>query len=238
MTMTISSTAFKDGQSIPKKYTEDGEDLSPPLKWEGVPDGIKELALIVDDPDAPTSKPWVHWVLYQIPADVRELPEGLPSGGRLEKPIKVLQGRNSWSSGRTIGYRGPAPPHRHGVHHYHFKLYAIDTSLNLYPSLDMASAAHDVFLPGGSLRGGFVAGICKPPSASSAAFAVREQNVEIVVPVHIDRQDAHDPAGTIELMQFPGGQISEISGGFEPTDHRIGFFRAHKEVDAVFAIDL
>ena len=139
MTMTISSTAFKDGQPIPKKHTEDGGDLSPLLKWEGVPEGTKELVLIVDDPDAPTPQPWVHWVLYEIPCDARELPEGLPSGGRLAKPITALQGRNSWSSGRTIGYRGPAPPPKHGVHHYHFKLFALDAPLALNPSLDKAA---------------------------------------------------------------------------------------------------
>lgn len=92
MTMTITSAAFKAGQPIPKKYTEDGGDLSPPLKWDGVPEGTQELVLIVDDPDAPTPQPWVHWVLYQIRPDVRELPEGLPSGGRLANRSRRCKG--------------------------------------------------------------------------------------------------------------------------------------------------
>jgi Raf kinase inhibitor-like YbhB/YbcL family protein len=136
MTIRIRSSAFENGQPIPKKHTGDGEDVSPPLAWEGVPTGAKELVLIVDDPDAPTPQPWVHWVLYKIPSDVPELPEGLPAGGRIEKPLAALQGRNSWSSGRTIGYRGPAPPPKHGVHHYHFKLYALDAPLKVNPSLN------------------------------------------------------------------------------------------------------
>jgi Raf kinase inhibitor-like YbhB/YbcL family protein len=139
MTIRIRSSAFENGQPIPKRHTGDGEDLSPPLAWDGVPEGTKELALIVDDPDAPTPQPWVHWVLYKIPGDVRELPEAIAVGGRVERPRAALQGRNSWSSGKTIGYRGPAPPPKHGVHHYRFKLFALDVPLRLNPSLDKAA---------------------------------------------------------------------------------------------------
>src|SRR4051794_29789079 len=78
MGMTLRSDAFAGGEAIPRRYTEDGEDLSPPLSWSGVPDGTRELALIVDDPDAPRAEPWVHWVLYKVPADVRTLIEGIP----------------------------------------------------------------------------------------------------------------------------------------------------------------
>ena len=126
MKLTITSKAFADGQSIPAKYTEDGQDVSPPLAWSDVPPGTKELALIVDDPDAPTAQPWVHWVIYKIPADVTELAEGIATKGELSAPAAALQGKNSWGS---IGYRGPAPPS--GVHHYHFKLYALGAELNL-----------------------------------------------------------------------------------------------------------
>ncbi len=136
MTITLTSTAFQHGQSIPKKHTRDGEDVSPPLIWEGAPDGTKELALICDDPDAPTRQPWVHWLIYKIPPATKSLPEGVAAGARPDKPTGALQGRNSWSSGRTIGYRGPAPPPGHGVHHYHFKLYALDTEMRLNPSID------------------------------------------------------------------------------------------------------
>lgn len=136
MSIKIRSTAFTDGQVIPKEHTGDGPDLSPPLAWESLPEGAQELALICDDPDAPTAEPWVHWVLYQLPPTVRELPAGISPSSRLESPVKALQGRNSWSSGRTIGYRGPAPPPAHGVHHYRFQLYALDCELALHPGVD------------------------------------------------------------------------------------------------------
>lgn len=130
MSLTIRSTAFAEGDVIPQQHTGDGEDVSPPLKWEGVPDDAEELALVCDDPDAPTAEPWVHWVIYKIAPTVRELPQGIPSGEQLATPIQVYQGQNSWPTGRTIGYRGPAPPPGHGVHHYHFKLYALDCELD------------------------------------------------------------------------------------------------------------
>lgn len=136
MSITVSSSAFAAGARIPKPFTGDGEDVSPPLHWEGIPAGAQELALICDDPDAPTAEPWVHWVIYKLPAALRDLPQGIPAGARLDKPLAALQGRNSWNAGRTIGYRGPAPPPGHGVHHYHFRLYALDCELNLNPGCD------------------------------------------------------------------------------------------------------
>lgn len=129
MKLTITSKAFGDGQNIPTKYTGDGQDVSPPLAWSDVPPETKELALIVDDPDAPSPQPWVHWVAYKIPADVAELAEGIAAKAELTAPAGALQGKNSWGS---IGYRGPAPPPG-GVHHYYFKLYALDAKLNLTP---------------------------------------------------------------------------------------------------------
>ncbi len=134
----VRSAAFTDGQPIPKTFTEDGQDVSPPLAWEQVPDGTKELALICDDPDAPSREPWVHWVIYKIPATVRELPEGLPTDATLEKPVKAMQGKNSWPDGRTVGYRGPAPPPGK-IHHYHFKLYALGRELDLGAGADKAA---------------------------------------------------------------------------------------------------
>ena len=133
MVMTVRSDAFASGRAIPRRYTEDGEDLSPPLTWTGLPQGVKELALIVDDPDAPRTEPWVHWVLYKIPAEVQTLSEGLPPTPTLEVPPGARQGKNSWG---TDGYRGPAPPRGHGTHHYHFRLYALDAPLALAPGLD------------------------------------------------------------------------------------------------------
>ncbi len=126
--MKLESRAFQDAAAIPKKYTEDGENLSPPLAIRDVPEKARSLVLVCDDPDAPSDEPFVHWVMYDIPATVRELPEGLA------RSADVLggahQGRNSFRS-NNLGYRGPAPPHGHGVHHYRFHLYALSAPLNL-----------------------------------------------------------------------------------------------------------
>jgi Raf kinase inhibitor-like YbhB/YbcL family protein len=155
MTITISSSAFKAGQPIPKQYTGEGEDRSPELSWTGVTDGTKELALICDDPDAPTPEPWVHWVIYKIPADTKSLPEGIPRVARPPAPAGALQGTNNWDSD-NIGYRGPMPPPGHRVHHYHFKLYALDKPLDLQPGLDkkgLVSAMESHILAQGEIVG-------------------------------------------------------------------------------------
>jgi Raf kinase inhibitor-like YbhB/YbcL family protein len=133
MALTIRSSAFADQARIPKRFTGDGEDVSPELSWSGVPANAKELALICDDPDAPTPEPWVHWVIYKIPARAAGLRENISKTGSLSEPPGALQGVNSWSE---IGYRGPAPPRGHGVHHYHFKLYVLDTALNAAAGVD------------------------------------------------------------------------------------------------------
>jgi Raf kinase inhibitor-like YbhB/YbcL family protein len=135
MSLIVHSPAFSQGKPIPTRHTGDGEDLSPALEWSGVPDAAKELALIVDDPDAPTKEPWVHWVIYKMAAATTELSEGIPGEPGPRGPAGALQGKNSWNS---VGYRGPAPPKGHGVHRYFFKLYALDTALGLPPGLDKA----------------------------------------------------------------------------------------------------
>jgi len=132
--MDLFSSAFQNGQPIPRNYTGDGEDVSPPLSWRGLPAAARELALVCDDPDAPTPQPWVHWVLYAIPTGIAELAEGIPGQAILAAPAGARQGRNSWTSGRTVGYRGPAPPRGHGVHHYHFRLYALDAPITVAAS--------------------------------------------------------------------------------------------------------
>ncbi|MEX0612044.1 MAG: YbhB/YbcL family Raf kinase inhibitor-like protein [Pirellulales bacterium] len=134
MSFKLTSSAFKPGGAIPRKYTGEGEDVSPPLAWDGAPVGTKEFALICDDPDAPTPKPWVHWVIYAMAPEMRALPEAVPNEPQLTKPIAARQGKNSWDSGKTIGYRGPMPPPGHGTHHYHFKLYALDRPVGLAPA--------------------------------------------------------------------------------------------------------
>lgn len=151
--LTLSSTAFEHGQEIPKKFTGEGEDVSPALTWTNLPAGTKEVALIMDDPDAPTSDPWVHWVIYNISAGLKGLPEGLAKTPTLTSPIAATQGHNTWPK---IGYNGPMPPKGHGVHHYHFKLYALKKPLNLPPDLSKKSllaAIQDNTLGEGELVG-------------------------------------------------------------------------------------
>lgn len=130
MTMRLQSFAFAAGGRIPKRHTGDGEDVSPALSWNGVPAGTRAFALIVDDPDAPTSEPWVHWLAWNIPGDAVELPEGIERTAKPKQPNGITQGRNSWNKD-NLGYRGPAPPPGHGTHHYHFRLYALDAPLNV-----------------------------------------------------------------------------------------------------------
>jgi len=132
--MRIISTAFNHDGAIPPIYTCEGKDISPPISWLGEPPGTRSFALIVDDPDAPTPQPWIHWVIYGIPADVRSLPDGAKSNApMLTNPVVARQGKNSWESGDTVGYRGPIPPPGHGTHHYHFKLFALDKKLDVPP---------------------------------------------------------------------------------------------------------
>lgn len=121
----ISSTVFQDGALIPRPYTCDGPDVSPSLAWQAVPAQARTLALICDDPDAP-GRTWVHWVLYNLPADTKGLIENVPKQGAL--PGGGVQGTNDF---HKLGYDGPCPPG--GTHRYYFKLYALDTELALEP---------------------------------------------------------------------------------------------------------
>ena len=125
MTLELSSPAFADGEAIPARYTCTGDDISPALQWRGVPESSRSLALIMDDPDAP-GKTWVHWVVYNLPPDSTGLPEAIHADDDL--PGDAVHGRNSW--GRN-DYGGPCPPS--GTHRYFFKLYALDTMLDLPP---------------------------------------------------------------------------------------------------------
>jgi len=130
--MKLTSAAFGENQSIPKVYTCEGKNVSPPLAWNGVPAGAKTLVLIVDDPDAPDPAAprmtWVHWVLYDIPASATGLAEGVASAAL---PKGTREGSNGW---QRTGYGGPCPPI--GRHRYFHKLYALDTVL---PELDKPS---------------------------------------------------------------------------------------------------
>lgn len=124
---TITSPVFKEGEMIPRKYTCDGQNISPRLKWESTPAQAKSLALVVDDPDAPMGT-WVHWVIFNIPASSLEFPENVPTKDSF--PDGAIQGKND---SKTIGYDGPCPPG--GTHRYYFKLYALDTTLKLSPGI-------------------------------------------------------------------------------------------------------
>jgi Raf kinase inhibitor-like YbhB/YbcL family protein len=135
MTVTVRSQAFEAGQAIPHKYTGEGEDVSPPLRWSGVPAQAKSLAMIVDDPDAPTNEPFVHWVIYNIGPQAQSLHEGIEKAERPASPAGAAQGVNNQDA---AGYMGPMPPKGHGVHHYHFRLYALDADLALAPGLTKA----------------------------------------------------------------------------------------------------
>lgn len=117
---TIKATAFKDGETIPKKFTCDGQDYSPELTWENAPAGTKSFALICEDPDAPGGT-FIHWVIYDIPANVNKLAENVKKVGLVDDKIK--QGMNDFG---RIGYGGPCPPRGHKPHRYIFKLYALD----------------------------------------------------------------------------------------------------------------
>ena len=123
MKIPVTSSAFKDGEMIPSKYTCDGSNLSPQLQWGKAPQGTKSFSLISDDPDAPAGT-WVHWVAWNIPADKTGLDENVPSGSTLEDGTK--QGITDFD---RPGYGGPCPPG--GVHRYYFKVYALDKLLDL-----------------------------------------------------------------------------------------------------------
>jgi len=127
MSLQLTSDAFASGQSIPAKYTCIGKSISPALAWNEPPAGTQSFALIVDDPDAP-GRTWVHWVLFNIPATMRSLQEDLPITGKNVDPNAIYAGNNS--SGKP-SYQGPCPPS--GTHRYFFKLYALDTIINLLP---------------------------------------------------------------------------------------------------------
>ena len=128
MALSVSSPQWKRGETIPKKYTGDGADVSPPIVFEAVPPGTKSFALICDDPDAPVGT-WVHWVIYEIPGTAKGLPEGVPTNATL--PDGSRQGRNSW---KKVGYGGPSPPPGK-PHRYFFRLYALREPLGLPPGL-------------------------------------------------------------------------------------------------------
>ena len=116
--MRLTSTAFADGTAIPRRHTCDGEDLSPALAWSDVPAGVRSFVILCDDPDAPGGT-WHHWAAYDIPASQSAL---APGAAQQAGKQGFKQATNDF---QRIGYNGPCPPHRHGPHHYHFRLLAL-----------------------------------------------------------------------------------------------------------------
>lgn len=146
--MNLTSQAFRHEGRIPAIHTCDGRHVSPPLSWSDAPSGTKTFALICDDPDAP-GRVWVHWVVFNIPATVSELPENVLKTRVL--PNGAAQGVNT---SRGIGYEGPCPPS--GSHRYYFKLYALDTELSLEPGCtkeDLLKAMEDHVLEEAMIMG-------------------------------------------------------------------------------------
>jgi Raf kinase inhibitor-like YbhB/YbcL family protein len=127
----LTSPAFDHDGKLPSRYTAAGEDASPPLEWEGVPEGTKELVLVCDDPDAETGV-LTHWVVYGITPDVMGLPEAIPCDVIIDEPVELVQGLNEFDQS---GYSGPLPPEDRGPHRYFFRLFALDTELDVPPGV-------------------------------------------------------------------------------------------------------
>lgn len=151
MTLELTSPVFKEGDLIPSRHTCQGPDRSPPLRWARPPKGTRSFALIADDPDAPVGT-WVHWVIFNLPGETAELPEGVPSAESL--PNGARQGLNDF---KRVGYGGPCPPPGK-PHRYYFKLYALDVSLDLKPRATKAQVLEAIkghVLGEGQLMGRF-----------------------------------------------------------------------------------
>ena len=124
--VSLSSAGFNQGGKIPRIYSGEGENLSPPLLWEAGPAETKEWVLICEDPDAPRLEPFIHWIISKIPPEVVALPEGVPCVREPESTFGAIQ---SYNGKGLLGYTGPFPPSGHGIHNYHFQLFAIDKRL-------------------------------------------------------------------------------------------------------------
>lgn len=126
--MRISSPAFSEGAAIPREHTCDGSNTSPPLAFSRVPKEAATLALIAEDPDAPRDPPFIHWLIWNLPATTHELPAGYPPSGKAEPVEGAKQGRNDFDK---VCYGGPCPPKGHGVHHYRFLAFSVNGTLDL-----------------------------------------------------------------------------------------------------------
>jgi Raf kinase inhibitor-like YbhB/YbcL family protein len=156
MALKLTSDAFKNDGFIPADYSGEGRNISPPLRWSGVPEGTREFVLICEDPDAPQKDPFVHWLIYNVSPNTTFLPEGVLPEKTLGAPIRADQGKNSFGN---YGYGGPLPPIGHGVHHYYFKLYALNAELGLKPGAtkdELLDAIDGHILDGAQLMGKYI----------------------------------------------------------------------------------
>jgi Raf kinase inhibitor-like YbhB/YbcL family protein len=126
----VESDTFVEGREIPHANSDYGDGMSPGLRWSGVPPGTRSVAVVAEDPDAPRAAPYTHWILYNLPGDIHELPAAVPPDDRLPQLNGAVQGR---ASNGTIGYFGPHPPKDDRAHHYHFEIFCLDSPLPLGP---------------------------------------------------------------------------------------------------------
>jgi len=154
MAITIQSDAFGFNQPISPKYVGQGKCLSPPLQWSGIPKSARQLVLVVEEePGAANGELWVHWLIYNIPPNVKGLPEAVAATERPAEPTNTAQGTNSWGK---VGYGGSPPPPGEGTHHCHFRLYALALDPTLEPGLKrdaLVAAISDHILAEGELTG-------------------------------------------------------------------------------------
>jgi len=159
--ITVESTTFAENLRIPDANSDYGDGMSPQLRWSGAPAGTRAIALVAEDPDAPRDTPFTHWLLYNLPGDVNELPPAIPPDEWLPKFNNAAQG---CSSNGRIGYFGPHPPKDDGPHRYHFEVFCLDSPLNLGPG----ATRNDVMraMAGHVLAKGEAVGIYEAPVGS------------------------------------------------------------------------
>ena len=156
--LKVESPAFADGDEIPLAHTDYGNGLSPALTWGDVPAGTRSFAIVLEDPDVRQNAPFVHWLLYNLPGNLRELPESIPPDSPLTEFGGALQGR---ASNGTIGYFGPRPPTQDKPHHYHFQVFSLDSFLDLPSGADREQLVKA--MAGHVLAKGALVGLCEAP---------------------------------------------------------------------------
>lgn len=138
-TIEVTSTAFNNHENVPLRYTAYGENVSPQIAWANLPGGTEQLAMVMDDPIAPTPEPFVHWVVYNIPATASELPESMSSEVEITEPASLAGTINGVNGLSRVGHFGPRPPADGKLHAYHYRVYALDAALDLQPGLSKAA---------------------------------------------------------------------------------------------------